>query len=400
MAFNFGAGVNGLARGLVNGIAVGRELRGVVDENRMRKAQKEGLQAAKDAREADIASRTLGFDVAANPQAAARDAEALRASMQPQQPVEQQPTMMSGLQPNSGYQQPQAGMMPPTPAETAGLPKMETTRKSRQQASKEVGSIEEYYQKVAAPKIYESFLEIDPQKAEAFRAWNEDNQVRRGQKLWARALRDGAMGNFDGFAKNLVKAYNTAGYYEDGTVAEGAEIIKGQNGTAQGIRIKIRNADGKRDSIVVNGMEEAVNMGINFLSPGETFEKGWSHLKEMRGYQQKGAQQAQQQQQQINMALLNDRLAANRGMALEEFRQQGRAAAPGREARSPFRQSTSVPDVRLRLHERAMTNDMNYRRMTPAQQSQYLDERMSVIMQELGQQGGGQGGAPGGVIVR
>lgn len=405
MSFNFGAGVSGLARGISDGITLGRQLREVYDDRRMRKARSEGLEAAKAAREADIGAKTNEFDVAADPAAGARDISALQQSMQPAQaPAQQQnPNGLLGLPKNSGMTQPEV-TLPVNAAETAGLPKMESPRKSREQAIKEVGAIEEYYQRVAAPKIYESYLEIDPEKAEAFRTWNDDVQVKRGQKLWARALRDGAMGNFDGFAKNLVKAYNTAGYYEDGTVAEGAQIIKEKDGTASGIRINIRGADGKRDSIVVNGMEEAMNMGINFLAPNETFEKGWGYLKEARTADREAAKTAAQQQQRINEALLNDRLATNRGLLLKEYELQGQVARDaakggGDDTRNPYRQAASPQDVRLRLHEKAM-QDGNYRRMSSEQKAQFLDEQTRVVLKMLDEQRAGPAPGLGTVFVR
>lgn len=128
------------------------------------------------------------------------------------------------------------------------------------------------------PKIYEQYLAIDPERAEAWKEWNDQKQVKQAQKHWATALGRANAGDFEGFGKAITQAYNTRGYFEDGTEISNWQTLKGEDGAVTGVNLTFKGPDGKEFNQVVNGTEDAYRMGAFLLSPENVFKTGWDEL--------------------------------------------------------------------------------------------------------------------------
>lgn len=234
---NFGIGIGALAQGLNQGLDIGKKLRQVSDDNAMRRARKEGMESAKQARSSAIDS-----------------------------------LIQTGSAPSADNSM-------TVPTYNVGDQSFASQDEARAAAAQRVGGLDEFFQKVAAPKIYEQYMEIDPEKAEAWREWNESKQVKTAQKHWASAIMRANMGDFEGFGKDLVKAYNTRGYLDDGTEVKEWNTLKDDKGNITGVSLTLKGPDGKEFTQTVNGMEEAYRMGASLLSPENVFNVGWQEIQ-------------------------------------------------------------------------------------------------------------------------
>lgn len=263
---NFGLGLAGFAQGLNSGIDAGTKIGGLINQGKIRQATKQGLEDAKAARQADIDKQV---QVGAAPSA------------------------------DNSMTVPAYQVGDQTYADQGGAQKA---------AAKNVGDLDEYFQKVAAPKIYEEYLQVDPEKAQVWKDWSENQQVKAGMKHWAQAARSAAMGDFDGFGKNMVKAYNAQGYYDDGVTAKSFATKKDKDGNVIGATLTFAGPDGKEFSQDFDGSDDVIRAGLNMLSPQQTFEAGY---KEQLAVKQAQIAANQAQAKFSNQVALEDHKAAN-----------------------------------------------------------------------------------------
>jgi len=394
---NFGIGLGAFAQGLNSGIDTGARLHGLIQQGRMRKAREEGVSAAKQARSSAIDSLV---QVGSSPSA------------------DNTMTM---------------------PTYSVGDQTYASQEEARKAAESQVGSFDDFYTRVAAPKIYETMLEIDPEKAQAWKQWIDAKEVKQGQKLWAQALMKANMGDFDGFGQALVKAYNTRGYFDDGTQVKDWKTLKDDKGNITGAQLTFKGPDGKEYSQVINGMEDAYRMGAFMLSPENVFNTGWAEIqaakkaqlemaKEDRKFQRdvyrddrKAANQSALQSQRDDAALertvtgkqmdaANKSSAVNQKVELlkrngfsDDWIAQNLPAILGI---GEYKKAISPDDARLRLHEGRIKNDYSYARKSQAEQRAIIEQDMQMIYGSQPQQrsnplsGGisGQGARPTGRV--
>jgi|GEM_PF-6840973 len=394
---NFGIGIGALAQGLSSGIDTGAKLHGLMQQGKLRKAREAGMADAKTARQSAI----------------------------------------DGLVQVGSTSNADNTMTMPT--FNVGDQSYSDEASARKAAEGQVGSLDEFYIKVAAPKIYEEYLAIDPEKAEAWKAWNDAKEVKQGQKLWASAVMKANMGDFDGFGKDLVKAYNSRGYFDDGTQVKDWKTLKDDKGNITGAQLTFKGPDGKEYSQVINGMEDAYRMGAFMLSPENVFNTGWSEIqaakkaqlemaKEDRKFQRdvyrddrKAANQSALQSQRDDAALERTVTgkqmdAANKNDAVDrkveilkrnnysdEWIAQNLPAILGI---GEYKKAISPDDARLRLHEGRIKNDYSYARKSQAEQRAIIEQDMQMIYGSQPQQrsnplsGGisGQGARPTGRV--
>lgn len=176
-----------------------------------------------------------------------------------------------------------------------------------QAADGQVGSFMDYYMKTSVPKMQEHWAatgQVD--KAQALGKWMEDENVKKGTKAWAGAVRSFQTGDRDGFKKNLMAAYNQQGYFDDGVEATGIEDKKNDKGQLTGYTIKFKGADGKETSQDFEG-DDVAKLALNALSPTQVLSHGMDQLKvanaaradmakEGRGFQRDVAKIGLQQQ--------------------------------------------------------------------------------------------------------
>lgn len=367
---NFGIGVGAFAQGLSSGIDTGAKLHGLMQQGKLRKARESGMADAKAARQSAI----------------------------------------DGLVQVGSASSPDGQMTMPT--YQVGDQSYGDETSARKAAEGRVGSLDEFYSKVAAPKIYEQYLEIDPEKAEAWRAWNEAKEVKRGQKHWAQAVMKANMGDFEGFGQELVKAYNTRGYFEDGTEVKDWQTLKDDKGNITGAKLTFKGPDGKEYSQVVNGMEDAYRVGAFMMSPENVFNTGWQEIQAAKKAQLQMAQDQQKFQQNIyrddrkaaNQSVLQEQRdaaalertvtgkqmdAANKTAAVDSkvaaLKRAGYTdafindALPAMLGIGEYKKAAAPEEVRRMLHQARLQSDYNYSRKTPEEQAAIIQQDMQLI---------------------
>lgn len=264
---NFGLGVAGLVQGINSGLDTGVKIKGLINQNRLETTRRDAMNAAQQARSNDV-NKAISVGAGAN---------ADNTMTVPTYAVE---------------------------GKTYG-----TQEEARGAAEKTVGDLAEYYTKVAAPKVYQTLLEIDPEKAMAWQDWTEQQTTKQGMKHWANAVRAAGMGDFEGFGKNLMKAYNTHGYSQDGVEATNWKTLKDDNGDITGAELTFKTRDGKEMTQTFNGTEDLMRTGSQFLSPEQQFNVGWSEIQSARKLAAENAQKIQGYQ--LQAALADRRADAN-----------------------------------------------------------------------------------------
>ena len=367
---NFGIGIGAFAQGLNQGMETGAKLRGAYNDIKMANAREKGMEEAKAARQSAIDS-LVKVGSTAN--------------------ADNTMTM---------------------PAYNVGDQSYGDETSARKAAEGQVGSLDEFFQKVAVPKIYEQYMEIDPEKAETWMRWNEEKQVRQGQKYWSQAIGRANAGDFDGFGKYLVKAYNTRGYFDDGTEVKDWKTIKDDKGNITGAQLTFKGPDGKEFTQVVNGMEDAYRLGAFMLSPENVFNTGWSEIQ--------AAKKAQ-------LDMVNEDMKFRRNVALEDRKEVGRVnrqqmqndaamertvtsrqmdaanktaavdakvaalkkagypdafineALPAMLGIGEYKKAAAPEEVRRMLHQARLSADYNYSRKTPQEQAAIIEQDMQLI---------------------
>lgn len=367
---NFGIGIGALAQGLSSGIDTGAKLHGLMQQGKLRKAREAGVADAKTARQSAI----------------------------------------DGLVQVGSTSNADNTMTVPT--YKVGDQSYGSQEEARKAAESQAGSFDDFYTRVAAPKIYETMLEIDPEKAQAWKQWIDAKEVKQGQKLWAQALMKANMGDFDGFGKDLVKAYNTRGYFDDGTQVKDWKTLKDDKGNITGAQLTFKGPDGKEYSQVINGMEDAYRMGAFMLSPENVFNTGWAEIqaakkaqlemaKEDRKFQRdvyrddrKAANQSALQSQRDDAAL--ERMvtgkqmdAANKTAAVDAkvaaLKKAGypdafiNEALPAMLGIGEYKKAAAPEEVRRMLHQARLSADYNYSRKTPQEQAAIIEQDMQMI---------------------
>lgn len=367
---NFGIGLGAFTQGINQGIDTGSRLRQVSDNNKLRKARQQGMNDAKVARSSAI--------------------EGL---------------IQTGSAPN-------ADNTMTMPTYKVGDQSYADEASARKAAEGRIGSLEDFYTKVAAPKIYEQYLEVDPEKAEAWKAWIENKQVKQGLKHWSRAVMKANMNDFDGFGEELVKAYNTRGYFDDGTEVKDWKTLKDDKGNITGAQLTFKGPDGKEYTQAINGMEDAYRMGAFMLSGENVFNTGWNEIQtakkaqlqmaqenqkqgnrlQIEGYREQGrnARQESQNEAALERMVTGKQLdAANKSSAVnqkveilkrngypDEWIAQNLPAILGI---GEYKKAISPDDARLRLHEGRIKNDYSYSRKSQAEQQAIIEQDMQMI---------------------
>ncbi len=153
-------------------------------------------------------------------------------------------------------------------------------------AEKQAPSFMDYWMKNGAPKMQQSFMAAgQPEKAQAFGKWVQDTRVQTGLGYWAKATQAAAIGDADAFADNITKAYNANGYFEDGSQAS-ATVRRDKSGNADGMDLVVTDAKGRQTKHSYS-MQDAYKLGVQFLSPENTFKTAWDAINSEQAVQQK-----------------------------------------------------------------------------------------------------------------
>jgi hypothetical protein len=227
--FQIGAAFNGLSQGL----QLGTNIRKAMDESEVRNVMAEGLDTAKQARADDIAANT-----------------------------------QVGSKANADDT-----MTVPTYDDTRGNSYADADAQKKG-AEKNAPSMDELYMKNVVPKIKEAYIaQGNMAAADKWDEWTQDKNTRTALGHLSKATIAGRMGDFGAYADNMIKTYNTPGYYEDGIHAEGYDLIKDKDGNTTGVNLKLKNKEtGQEFTQAVNGTDDMLNLGIAALDPRKGFE--------------------------------------------------------------------------------------------------------------------------------
>lgn len=240
--------IAGIANGLSNGIKLGTQIRGAMDQAQVRNVMSEGLEGAKQSHAADIE---------ANSQVGSKANEADTMTM-------------------------------PTYDDTRGNSYANAEDQAKA-AKKNAPLPEDFYLRDVVPKIKETYIaQGNMQGAEAWDQWAQEKSTQQGMKHWTNALRAGQMGDFKGYADHMVKAYNTPNYFDDGLHAEGYDLVKDKDGNTTGLTLKMKNKEtGEVYAQTIHGQDDMVQAGIGLLDPANAFKTTLAQVQARQAAQAK-----------------------------------------------------------------------------------------------------------------
>lgn len=275
-------------------------------------------------------------------------------------------------------------------------------------AEKNAPSVDDFYVKNVVPKIAETYLKQgNIEQAEKWKSWADDKNTKTGMKHWTKALQAGQMGDFKSYADNMVKAYNTPGYYDDGLEAEGYDLVKDKEGNTTGMTLNLKNkSTGEKFAQTINGQKDMVQMGIGLLDPANAFKTTQAAVQAAEAAQAKGAEsdlkfkrdvyrddrkgerQERAQTQRDESAL--DRLVTGKEM---DAKNQAAGIKLRAQAGDMYKKGASPEEVRRMLHQKRLSG-LSYARMKPEEQAKIIDQDVQTIS-------GGKGGNPmsGGIAL-
>lgn len=277
---DIGIGFGKFMEGMMGGYQFGRQIKKdkredaeLAEQDALKQKQKDAVQAAKDARAKDIQGKVI--------------------------PLEK----LGGF----GY----------------GDQFYSTEEDAVKAAESEAKPFMDYYMKVSAPRIRDTLLESgDVQGAEIWDKWISDKRVQKGVESWSKAVIAAQRNDVDGFAKNLVEAYNNEDYFGDGIRAEGYKVLK-KDGKPSGIELTVVDQKGNKTTQTFNNLEEVYQMGMQFMSP--------ENVAQYARDQVTAAQQARAEAAKTQAEY-------NKEIALEDYRQQGRIQLEDRRSDNNIRE--------------------------------------------------------------
>lgn len=371
-----GYALSGIVNGLSNGIQLGQQIRGALDQAEVRNVMSEGMDQAKQAR-AD--------DITANSQV--------------------------GSKANA-----ENTMTMPTFDDTRGN-SYANADEQKKAAEKNAPLADDFYIRDIVPKIKETYIAQGNQAgADAWDKWAQDKNTQTGMKYWAQALRAGQMGDFKTYADTMVKAYNTEGYYDDGLHADGYDLVKDKDGNTTGLTLKMKNKDtGEVFAQTIHGQDDMVQAGIGLLDPRNAFQTTMARVTASEAAAAKaGLEVAKTNNGMIrdnnNVALqaqaaskLEDQRAGNASARMREGKQldqqnagatvtakvdmlkkagydEGfiKGALPQILGIGQFKKPADPQEVRRMLFQ-ARLNDFNFSRKSPQEQARQIEQDLQLI---------------------
>lgn len=289
-------------------------------------------------------------------------------------------------------------------------------------AKKNAPSVDDFYMRDVVPKIKETYLaQGNAEGADAWDKWSQEKNSQAGMKHWAQALRAGQMGDFKSYADNMVKAYNTPGYYDDGLHAEGYDLVTDKEGNTTGLTLKMKNKDtGETFAQTIHGQDDMVQAGIGLLDPANAFKTTMAQMTTRQAADAKAGLEVAKTNNgmirdnnkavvtaQANSQLEDQRAgnAMNRLTTGKQLDQQNAGAAVAKKMEmlksagydegfikdalpqilgiGQYKKPADPQETRRMLFQ-ARLSDFNFTRKTPQQQAAQIEQDMQLI-------GGGQG---------
>lgn len=303
---SLGIGVGAFSEGLMNGVKMGNMLGEARDKREVRAATKAGMEQAKQQRQQDIDSQIKPVDV---PMVADNFEGPVQAAD------------MAG---------------PPQQAFDVKGKRYDTRVAASGAAEKEVGSQLDYFNKVAVPKIAETYLaQGDAAKASAWTQYMEAAETQRGLKDWSKAFRAAQLGQWDDAANYVFEQYKS---YDDGIDPVGKEAVKDKTGNITGFNIKLKNKETGEEYAQFIDNETLMNMGLGHFSPQNQFDMRWKQQQDANNALLEVAKDDRKFQRDLMMEGVKSGYRQQEAVTTE----QAKAAAKGNDMQAEFATASKI----------------------------------------------------------
>lgn len=268
----FSVGLGSFASGVTQGMQLGTQIKGALDQRKMRGIAKDGSAEATAAREADIAAN---IQTTANP---------------------------------DGSQ-----------AYTVGGQQYASIDEAKTKASGQVGTVMDYYKKTTMPKLIKGYMDIgEPDKAQQLQTWMETDEANGITRDWARAARMALLGDNKAAMRGFGKLYErlepgakyvgmeemTEPIYDEETGKDG-KVTKKQVGTRPtGVRLKLKSADGEDVSHDFSGTEDLFQTAMLTLSPDKFVGRAFAEVDKAQASRAAAAKDAREFSQDVQLEKL------------------------------------------------------------------------------------------------
>jgi hypothetical protein len=244
---NFSIGLGSFAQGLNQGLSMGSQIKGVIDQRKMRNIAKDGTAQATAARDSAI---TGAIETTAN---------------------------------EDGSQ-----------SFKVGDQTFSDQGQARSAAAQQVGTVMDFYRQTTVPKLIQGYLDLgDPDKAQQLQSWMETSEAEGITRDWARGARLALLGDTKGAMRKFGKLYEkmepgskyigmediTEPNFEEKALPGTGQTIRVENGTRPaGVRLKLRNADGEEVSHDFTSTEDLYQTAMMTLSPDKFVGRAFSEM--------------------------------------------------------------------------------------------------------------------------
>lgn len=289
-----------------------------------------------------------------------------------------------------------------------------------------------YWMNKTAPALQQHWMSVgEPEKAQAYGQWINDSNVQQGMRYSAGMIRSAMTGDADGFAKNLVAAYNQPGYFENGESIKSAQVLRDKDGKASGMEVVLTGKDGKDKTHKFNSMDDVYQLAQQFGSPDKVFNSGLAEMQDAKKLRAEAAKQKREFDQKIaeerlkyGLNIQRDELQSN--LKREETRDkvqlenafgtgtagQKNSKVAQAQAASQFlldngyspeqvrqalpsllgiQNNTKAPSVRIEETVKMLANnDLTFGRLSPQEQVAKAKDFIRIVDQQSGAAAGGQ----------
>lgn len=258
----FAVGLGAFAQGMGQGMQMGQQIRGALDDRKLRRANREGAEAATAARESDIAA---AIQTTPNPDG--------------------------------------------TQTFKVGDQTFNDAGKAKSAATGQVGSVMDYYRTNTVPKLIETYTKIgQPDKAQQLQAWMETEESNGITRDWARAARMATLGDTKAAMRGFGKLYErmepgskyigmeelSEPIYEDEPGKDGKPSKKQVGTRPAGVRLKLRSADGEDVVHDFSGTEDLFQTALMTLSPDKFVGRALGEVDQARAVRAAAAKDARE----------------------------------------------------------------------------------------------------------
>lgn len=230
------------------------------------------------------------------------------------------------------------------------------------QSPNKYGSFDEAYTAVAVPKLREYYLSKgDTAGADGLEAWGKNAQIKEGKKAFGGFLQAFQVGDLDAATKHINDMVHNDTYFSKFNRNITSEQLKDEKGNVAGLRLKMKDADGKEFTKDFTTPEQIFEFGSSALSPDSMYELMRADSEAARAGKAKQAEKMAEANKEI---LVKNAESENR--LAEEAAKSGSKENPGTKTRADIFKSL-------------METDTAFAKLPPDQQNQIVNQRYEAL---------------------